>query len=898
MKPRLFVLGPLLLATGVACHPAGQPPPAPEGTGVAHLFAAGEVAALDLRRIGELRPAAGLELGDFLRQGASSGLPAARDAEAVFRVARPVDAGLQDLLEVGVEGLPAPAGASLVWSSIDGERRETATIVARVPSHTGSGRQTLRFDLAADPRWHGPVAGLELRFAGATGDFRLVEVRSSKRVISAEERAAMRGRVFQVELDHEVREAAVLAPGEPWRTPIQAPRGSRLRLALAATPGVGAPIEIRLRLAPRGPGGAPATELVRRFGSLSTELGRWLEWQVPASVEDGELTIEWVLPPGAGRPVSESSGFVFLAGPAVIPAERSGPPNVLLISLDTLRADHMSLYGYSRPTSPELDAWASRHAVVFESAVAAAGSTLPSHTSMFTGLDVLHHGATGASPAEGRLETLAESLRHRGYTTRAWTGGAFLDPRFGLAQGFEVFRYWPRGEVEASREIEDGFGRVRAWLGEGLEEPFFVFLHTYEIHGPYRARNPWWQSWGGASAPAAEWETARIWPRSRAAEASAAPPLRPGEDPFRASGGPVVQFGRDERPLVGGELAHPGDFYDSGIAKADLELSRLLAELERTGLAERTIVVITSDHGESLGEHGLWSHGYLFEDNLHVPLVIAVPGSGSAGRRVASTVGLVDLAPTVLDLAGLPVPTGVDGRSLTSWLGRKEPAAPQTADRTYLSYAWDTRQGVALRRGGLKLILRDSLFAPPGFQENFDLAKDPGELRNLAPAAPAGGGFEDLRREAWRRLVAPRQPGVTLQVANRGRRAVVTPIRLDGSAPADFRAAAPPCSGCVALTAAGDLELRLPPGEFVRFWVAGDRPRIALEFQPTPGGPPYRLEVPRERLCGKALDITPPNPEGLVITAAVEGTCSSDPGNSGALEDASLRARLEALGYL
>ncbi len=886
MKSRSFLFGLLLMAACGSRERAARP------AGVDHLFRAGAVETLDLSRIGELTAVSGLAVGSFVRQEARLAEPGVAGGEITYHVLPAFEASVVDVLELDVEGLPAPAGATLAWSAGAAAPPEEATIVARVPSHTGDERQTLRFELAAEPRWQGRIEDLRLRLAGASGGFHLVAARTWKRVLSPAALAGMTGRTFRVELGHEVREAVLLRPGKAWRREIRAAPGSTIRLAVAATPGVAAPVEIRLRLEPRVPGTNSPTELRRTFGTVRGEIGNWLEWQVPTGSFEGEISVEW-LAQGAG--LDGARGLVFLADPAVVSPRPEGRPNVLLISLDTLRADHLSLYGYPRATSPELDAWAGRNAVVFDNVIAAAGSTLPSHTSMLTGLDVLHHGAIGSSPAGEALETLAERFRAQGYTTRAWTGGAFLDPRFGLAQGFEVFRFWPRGEVEASQEIEDGFGRARRWMSENLEEPFFLFLHTYEIHGPYRAREPWWSRFRGAGEATRSWSKARIWPRSRAAEATVDAPLRPGEDPFRAAGLPVVQFGRLERPLAAAELPGATDFYDSGIAKADLELGRLLADLDRLGLTERTIVVITADHGESLGEHGLWSHGYLFEDNLRVPLVIAIPGRREAGLRVSSPVGLVDLAPTLLELAGLPVLGAIDGRSLVSWV---ETGKADDPERTYLSYAWDTKQGVALRRGWHKLVMRDSLLASRAQPELFDLRADPGENHNLAADPAMRTQLEELHREAWRRLVAPRQSGVTFQVANRGSRFLTAAFRLPGKSPAGFRVAAPLCSGCVELTLGGDLELRLPPGQFVRFWVSAERPRIEVELEVPPGGPTYRRELVREGLCGRALDVTPPNPHRLIVTASIEGSCATPAGPSGALEDAALRARLEALGYL
>ena len=297
------------------------------------------------------------------------------------------------------------------------------------------------------------------------------------------------------------------------------------------------------------------------------------------------------------------------------PASKPSPPNVIFVSLDTLRADRLSLYGNPRPTSPQLDRWARAHGVVFEKAVAPSPWTLPSHASMFTGLDALRHGVNHGYPVPPSLKVMADLFRRAGYATAAVTGGAYVSAEYGFDRGFDSF-YAHRGWGD-DEEMQAGVDRALAWLQHRDGQPFLLFLHTYAIHAPYRARQPYFTNLTGTAPPSALYLPESV------------PPAH--EDGFQVR----LRLVKQGRPMEPSDLAVLSGLYDSSIAYADAQLGRLFSALEARGLDRRTIVVVTSDHGEALGERGLASHAYLYDFNLLVPLVVAAPDGRGAGRRVS-----------------------------------------------------------------------------------------------------------------------------------------------------------------------------------------------------------------------------------------------------------------------
>ncbi|MEN8159581.1 MAG: sulfatase [Myxococcota bacterium] len=343
------------------------------------------------------------------------------------------------------------------------------------------------------------------------------------------------------------------------------------------------------------------------------------------------------------------AGLVGLGCGAPAPAPA---PDVVLVVVDTLRADHLGAYGFPLPTSPNLDRFA-EDAVVFERAIAASASTVPSHASLMTSRFVREHSVgwvNGTTRLEGAV-TLAERFREAGWATGAFVSNFVLRRASGLDAGFDVYD----DAFSAAEPNRPGFyeraapattARARAWLGDRADEPVFLFVHYQDPHGPY--------------LPPAEWLEAF----ASLETTDAAPlPLLPGDD--EPGGIPRYQAlpGLDR-------LGQYARRYAGEIAYFDASFAELLAALEARG--RPNVVLVTADHGESFGEGGFYlNHGHATTpDQAHVPLLLRAPGIAAGRRR--DPVHHVDVAPTLLALAGLAVPGDVRGLALGAFLERGE----------------------------------------------------------------------------------------------------------------------------------------------------------------------------------------------------------------------------------
>ena len=341
-----------------------------------------------------------------------------------------------------------------------------------------------------------------------------------------------------------------------------------------------------------------------------------------------------------------------LAG-AACSAPPAGPPDVLLVVVDTLRADHLGTYGFALPTSPNLDRFAAE-GVVFERALAASSNTVPSHASLMTSRFVREHSVgwlNGSTRLEG-AETLAQRLRAAGYETGAFVGNFVLRRASGLDAGFDVYDdAFAADEINRpgyhERDAEATTERALAWLAARGAKPVFLFVHYQDPHGPY--------------APPPAWL-----PPFAALEATASPALPALESDTEPGGIPRYQV------LPGLErLAQYRSRYAGEIAYFDASFGRLLAAL--AARARPNVVALTADHGESFGEGGFFlSHGHATTpDQARVPLVLRAPGL-APGRR-SDPVHHVDVAPTLLELAGLASPADARGLALGPFLREARP---------------------------------------------------------------------------------------------------------------------------------------------------------------------------------------------------------------------------------
>ncbi|PWB70211.1 MAG: hypothetical protein C3F15_14150 [Holophagae bacterium] len=397
-------------------------------------------------------------------------------------------------------------------------------------------------------------------------------------------------------------------------------------------------------------------------------------------------------------------------------------PNIVLVCLDTLRADRLSSYGHALPTSPRLDAWASGRAVLFRTVVATSPWTLPSHVSMFTGLDAVRHGVNHYRAVPPSLEMLAERLRRAGYATAAVTGGGYLRPQFGFAQGFDRFVYWPHSDTD--RELATGIGVALDWLDGQQARPFFLFFHTYEVHFPLRRRQPYFDRLAGPSLSALP--KLHVEMQSHGWRG-----LRAPGDYFVARRRGAAEW---HTPLSPEEKRNVSLMYDSSVAYADAQVGNLIDRIATLGLQGRTVLIVTSDHGEALGEDDRAGHYYLEDYNVLVPLIVELPDGRGAGSRIDRQVRLTDLAPTILDAAGLGSKLGEDGVSLLHLID----GAPSRVPDEAWTYAPASNRGLSLRLAGrLKYRYNDIAWKQlHGKERLVDLERDPEERHDLAPRDP------------------------------------------------------------------------------------------------------------------------------------------------------------------
>ena len=422
---------------------------------------------------------------------------------------------------------------------------------------------------------------------------------------------------------------------------------------------------------------------------LTESEGVWVDEQIDLSRWSGQeiqLILETSGAPGA---------WAAWGAPEVIAKRQERPLgwDLLLVSLDTVRADHLSGYGYSRPTSPNLDSLAAG-GYRFQYAVSSAPWTRPAHRSMLTGL-------FPASKKRPQTPALARLLWEAGYRTGAVTGGGQIDRKFGFQDGFETYRSNPSWIQEPEGVLD--------WFQEGRARRNFLFLHTYQAHDPYLDRR-----------------------------------FTEGLDGGRITEGfSTREWSRFDKSLTDEEKVYVEALYDGNIALADARLGSLLDLLSENGVLEQTIVIVTSDHGEQFWEHGSWRHGStMYDHQLLVPLILWLPPAletqwaiTNPNRVIDRQVSLVDLVPTVTELLEIPRTHEVDGRSLVGLLeGESIPPVAAFSEETNIRQY----ERHSLRTERFKFI---HSFPRPGRKgqvwfELYDLRNDPEEQHNLAKEYP------------------------------------------------------------------------------------------------------------------------------------------------------------------
>ncbi len=413
-------------------------------------------------------------------------------------------------------------------------------------------------------------------------------------------------------------------------------------------------------------------------------------------------------------------------------------PNVVLITLDTTRADRLGAYGYSRRTSPNLDVLA-RESMLYTSALATSSWTLPAHATLFTGKFTTSHGARydpagplslasviegprawreyrvrGLAPSE---TTLAELLRREGYATGAVAGGPWLKKAFGLDQGFD---YYDDDQIDTAngRLAEDVTSAAVRWIERSREKEFLLFLNYYDPHGPYAAPEPFAHAFLAAGAKLSEGI-----PR-------------------------------------GDELIAR---YDAEIMYMDHHIGALLERLKELRLYDETLIVVTSDHGELLGEHGKIGHGQtLYQEELRIPLFVKHPRGEAASGRSGATVQLTDILPLVLRALHLPAPPGIQG-GLPPRVGHPIVAEVYPPPLNSPEGHWR-----AIYDGAFKF-----LWNSKGVHHLYDLATDPGEKVDLVKRQPQRAvGMEALLLRYLESLPRPGDAGPPRELDEETRRAL------------------------------------------------------------------------------------------------------------------------------
>lgn len=493
--------------------------------------------------------------------------------------------------------------------------------------------------------------------------------------------------------------------------------------------------------------------------------GGWLWTRAASTLPVLAMRSSWacllalLLIAGAGRVWS-------LSAPATTVNAAEDAPNIVLLSIDTLRRDRIGVYGSERARTPNLDRLAER-SVVFDEAVAPVAFTGPSHTTMLTGLYPRRHGAIeNGTGMRGGVSAVTDLLAAAGYRTGAFVSTVVLDGRAtGLAEHFqrydddssplaipdlalktglgrliaEVLRVAGRLVIDVRRQGPATSRAALTWMSADRDRPFFAFVHYYDVHAPYDPPPPYDTMY---------------------------------DDDRRFSADNRVVFHRLDDPEVRRILADPARvehqraMYDAGVSYGDTVAGDFLRELDRAGSARETVVVFVADHGESLGEHDFYfTHGeYLYDTCIRVPLMLRLPGGRYAGRRVRAQVRLTDIAPTLLELAGLPPQADSDGASLLALIEAGESAPERVAfGSVWQGDALEHRSRHYVRTRRYKMIwnfdFRGLTGAGPVSEELYDLHSDPAETVDLSATLTQPAAHLRSLLERWSRASVHRGRG-------------------------------------------------------------------------------------------------------------------------------------------
>lgn len=446
-----------------------------------------------------------------------------------------------------------------------------------------------------------------------------------------------------------------------------------------------------------------------------------------------------------------ASILLFSAAPA------SARLNVIFLDICSTRADHFGTYGYGRDTTPKMDEFG-RQGAVFENAMSEGSWCLPSYASLLTGHVPEVHGLYNNLPARALPDfetTLGAELKRAGYKTALFSGGVYLLPEWGLTKGFDNYTniFSTAAPARVPAPFEDNLEAVLGWVRQNKDsaDPFFLFATIDDLHAPYHSGDPEKYDPGYRGLVDDDPDVLGV-PFSRAYN---------GQEGGYPDGmlAKVEEFKKDPR-----HLRHLAAHYDAALNSVDAKVGEFLGRLREMGLEDKTVLIISADHGELLGEHGLLNHTQgLYEPVLRVPLMVRHPGlPGSAGKRLKQLVQRVDLMPTILEIAGAsPYGLGLQGRSFVPLL--KDPSAPwreyafarSSRNIPYLTGATPLIDERVVRDGCWKL----HHYLYKSSWELYDLCSDPLETKDRYAERPDVAGrlaFELLKNLEETR---PHQPG-------------------------------------------------------------------------------------------------------------------------------------------
>ncbi|MCC6397964.1 MAG: sulfatase [Bacteroidetes bacterium] len=388
-----------------------------------------------------------------------------------------------------------------------------------------------------------------------------------------------------------------------------------------------------------------------------------------------------------------------------VPREGEAAIPIILISNDTMRADHVGCYGYERDTTPNYDAFA-RDAVLFENAFTPESFTLTAHMSMLTGLYPKNHGITENLNLRENVTTLPEALGQRNYFRGAFSGIEWWFTAWrGFAQGVDLLDV-----PHEYRQVFETYDLARNWIENVPSQRFFLFLHNYDLHS---------KLWEGLPYDPDD-DRFRMF-SSTITDPPDFPGLAEGKEGATLY---LAGFNRRGETLSSAQEEFMLAMYDDCIRKVDFAAGELFQYLKDHGLYDPALIIVTADHGEAFGEHGRYMHGDIYEHNIHVPLLIKFPQQQFGGTRVADMAFLMDLYPTVLDVLGMDIPEGLDGRSLLAALQGQAPEHE-------MLYA--TRGSWRGMRTDSDKLIRELVHDKT---EYYNIAQDPAELSNRAEEQP------------------------------------------------------------------------------------------------------------------------------------------------------------------